>query len=63
MSRILLKNMLALLPPDFFMRIHRSYIVSKLKIKSFSKQEVILANGVTLPVGRQYAGEISNINI
>lgn len=29
MSRILLKNILALLPQDYFLRIHRSFIVSK----------------------------------
>lgn len=60
-SRILLKNIFALLPQDCFIRIHRSFIVSRLKIKSFSKQEVILSNGSALPIGRQYATEISNM--
>lgn len=58
MSRILLKNIFTLLPPEAFLRIHRSFIVSKSKIKSFNKQEVILNNGVTLPIGRQYASEL-----
>lgn len=61
MSRILLKNILALLPQDYFLRIHRSFIVSKLKIKSFSKQEVTLSDGTTLPIGRQYAPDIAGI--
>ena len=61
MSRILLKNILALLPQDYFLRIHRSFIVSKSKIKSFSKQEVVLCDGSTLPIGRQYVSEISDI--
>ena len=44
-----------------FLRIHRSFIVSKLKIRSFNKQEIILDDGFALPIGRQYAAEISNI--
>ncbi len=58
MSRILLKNVFAMLPKDAFVRIHRSFIVSKSKIRSFNKQEVILNNGETLPIGRQYATEL-----
>lgn len=54
-SRILLKNVLAMLPPEAFMRIHRSYIVSKSKIKSFNRQEVVLTAGNALPVGKQYS--------
>lgn len=61
MSRILLKNIYALLPPDHFLRIHRSYIVSKSKIKSFSRSEVVLGDGTVLPVGRQYALEIAGL--
>lgn len=57
-TRMILKNLSAMLPPDDFMRIHRSYIVSRSKVKSFNKQEVILNSGVTLPVGRQYAADI-----
>lgn len=57
-SRILLKNIYTMLPPETFLRIHRSFIVSKSKIKSFTKQEVILNNGMALPVGRQYASEL-----
>lgn len=60
LSRILLKNIFALLPQEGFLRIHRSFIVSRSKIKSFSKQEIVLIDGTTLPVGRQYAAEITN---
>lgn len=59
-SRILLKNIFSMLPQDCFLRIHRSFIVSKSKIKSFSKQEIVLIDGTTLPIGRQYAAEITN---
>lgn len=60
-SRILLKNVFALLPPESFLRIHRSFIVSRSKIKSFNKQEIILINDISLPVGRQYSAEIINL--
>ncbi|MDE5752316.1 MAG: LytTR family DNA-binding domain-containing protein, partial [Duncaniella sp.] len=43
-SRILLKNVFAMLPQDSFMRIHRSFIVSKSKVKSFNRQELVLIN-------------------
>lgn len=61
-SRILLKNVSALLPPGDFLRIHRSFIVSKSKIKCFNRQRVTLNNGIELPVGRQYAGELKDMS-
>lgn len=57
MSRILLKNIFELLPTDTFLRIHRSFIASKSKIKSFNRQEILLNDGHTLPIGRQYASD------
>ena len=54
-SRILLKNVLAMLPADSFLRIHRSFVVARSKIRSFNRQEITLNTGATLPVGRQYA--------
>lgn len=58
MSRILLKNVFAMLPSESFMRIHRSFIVSISKIKCFNKQEVVLVDGETLPIGKQYSSTI-----
>lgn len=43
----------ALLPPDLFMRIHRSYIVSISKIESYTAEMVEL-NGISIPIGRGY---------
>lgn len=57
-SRVILKNLCAMLPPDDFIRIHRSFVVSRSKVRSFNRQEIFLAGGITLPVGRQYAREI-----
>ena len=43
----------AMLPPDLFIRIHRSFIVSVSKIKSFST-ELIDIGKMQLPLGRLY---------
>ncbi|MDY2642060.1 MAG: LytTR family DNA-binding domain-containing protein, partial [Mediterranea sp.] len=61
--RILLKNLCSMLPQESFLRIHRSFIVSKSKVKCFNKQEITLCNGKVLPVGRQYVGQLSTLNI
>ncbi len=57
-SRIILKNVVSQLPEEDFLRIHRSFIVSKSKIKSFNRQSVTLSSGVTLPIGRQYVNDM-----
>lgn len=58
-SRVILKNIGGQLPEKSFIRIHRSYIVQRSKIKSFNKREVELLGGGTLPIGRQYAAEVA----
>lgn len=61
LSRVLLKNLASMLPDTEFLRIHRSFIVPRSKISSFTRQTVTLRpcarfpSAVTLPVGRQYA--------
>ena len=60
-SRVILKNLGAMLPADRFVRIHRSYIVAVDKIKSFTRQNVLLVSGVTLPVGRQYSQTVASL--
>lgn len=57
-SRIILKNIGSQLPENDFLRIHRSYIVPKAKIRSFNRQSVCLVTGLTLPIGRQYQNEV-----
>lgn len=42
-----------LLPPGKFLRIHRSFIVSKNKIRSYDSESVEV-DGVSIPVGRGY---------
>lgn len=60
-SRVILKNIGLMLPADAFLRVHRSYIVSRAKIRSFNRQEIILSDGTVIPVGRQYSAEIIGI--
>lgn len=57
-TRMILKNLSALLPPDDFIRIHRSFIVPRSKVKGFTRKEVTLTTGSSLPVGRLYASDI-----
>lgn len=58
-TRMLLKNILSMLPP-WFIRIHRSFIVPRTKIKSFTRQELRLSTGQRLPIGRQYASQVAD---
>ena len=57
-SRVILKNIGSQLPEKDFIRIQRSFIVGRSKIKSFNKREVNLKNGMKLPVGRQYSADV-----
>ncbi len=58
LTKMSIKYLMELLPKRSFLRIHRSYIVAKSEISSFSKQSVNLSVGVTLPVGRNYGEEL-----
>jgi two-component system LytT family response regulator len=53
-----LKNLVAKLPQDRFLRIHRSYAVAMDKIRSIAKNE-LLVNKETLPIGKSYRQFIS----
>ncbi len=55
LSHISLKNLLEMLPPNDFIRIHRSYIIAKGQILHFNKRSVTLVSERNLPIGRQYA--------
>ena len=49
-----MKKMEERLPSKRFMRIHRSYIINLKCIKEVSKNQVLLDNDVTLPIGDLY---------
>ncbi len=40
--------------PDIFLRIHRSFIINKERIKNFSYDEILVDN-IQLPIGRSYS--------
>jgi two-component system LytT family response regulator len=54
-----MKNILALLPPEQFVRIHKSYIVNKSKI-SFVEKGGVNINNINLPIGETYREEFMN---
>ena len=49
-----------MLPAKQFVRVHRSYIVSLLKIKSFT-HELIEAGNVEIPIGKLYKNEVMKL--
>jgi len=55
-----LKKILEKLPPDQFLRIHRSYVVPVAKVISIQQRKVLLSSGLTLPVGDSYVQAIQN---
>lgn len=54
-----LKKLIALLPETEFIRIHKSYVVSRSKITRFTKDHVMVAIK-TLPIGRVYSKNVRN---
>ena len=49
-----LKNLVQQLPASHFIRIHRSYIISAVRIRSANTSSVELDGGTVLPVGESY---------
>lgn len=49
-----LKNMEVALPSDRFMRVHRSYIVNLKHVAGYSRGQVMLDSGESVPVGAAY---------
>ncbi|MFI3263256.1 MAG: LytTR family DNA-binding domain-containing protein [Rikenellaceae bacterium] len=59
-TKMCIKNFIELLPPSEFIRMHRSFAISKSHVASFTKQAVKMTGGTekALPVGRNYADEL-----
>ncbi len=60
-SRTSLKSLVELLPDSRFLKIHRSFVISLDKMVSFTRSEVRMVGGRTLPIGRQFAAEVARI--
>jgi len=54
LTRMNLKGIESILPPDIFFRIHNSFIVNLTKISSFQKNQVFV-NKIALPVGEKFS--------
>lgn len=52
-----LKDLVDLLPPDRFMRIHKSYIISLAAIQDLDKSDVTVA-GTPIPIGGNYRDDL-----
>lgn len=50
-----MKYISSLLPPDYFTRIHKSFIVKREAIGEIKKTEIVLINKMVLPIGRKYS--------
>ncbi len=57
LTRLNLKNIYSKLPPDQFMRVHRSFIVPISVITSFQKGHIYI-NKIVIPVGITYQKEV-----
>lgn len=53
-----LKSLCDMLPDKEFVRVHKSFLLARNWIKSFTRQNVHLINGTMLPVGRRYADNL-----
>ena len=58
MALMSLKNMILLLPPESFLRIHRSYIVNMTHIRSVSRGRISLDRNLELPIGDLYKEQV-----
>ncbi len=50
----------AILPPNLFKRVHRSFIVSIRRIESYTA-DLIEVNGVSIPIGKAYRDSMENL--
>ncbi|MFR9620753.1 MAG: LytTR family DNA-binding domain-containing protein [Rikenellaceae bacterium] len=65
LTKMSVKSFLEMLPEAEFLRIHRSFVIAKSQVLSFTKQYVKLrdANGTTIPIGRNFADKLYTVLI
>ncbi len=54
-TQMSMKSLEAMLPENEFVRVHKSYIVPRHRIESYSRTQLTLTGGTEIPVGRAYA--------
>ena len=57
-TQMSMKSLEAMLPEGNFMRVHKSYIVPRHRIESYSRTQLTLTGGTEIPVGRAYADKV-----
>lgn len=55
MTQMSMKSVEDILPENTFIRVHKSFIVNKGAIISFTKNDITLAGNHTVPIGRAYS--------
>lgn len=60
LSRLTMSEAEALLPPTAFIRVHRSYIVSRIHIRKADKKTIWIQQ-FEIPIGSAYAAEVEKI--
>ncbi len=56
-----LKNLEGFLPPDRFMRVHRSYIVNLRKITTIERNRIVFYGNIYVPVSEQYKADFKKL--
>jgi DNA-binding LytR/AlgR family response regulator len=59
-ARMTMKSMLEKLPPNEFLRVHRSFIIPVNKIESI-KNKIIIVDGKEIPIGVSYEDDLNKI--
>lgn len=59
-TQMSLKALEGMLPEEDFMRVHRSYIIARKKVKSFSRNSVQIASA-DIPIGETYRGRVAEL--
>ncbi len=54
MALLKMKNIIEHLPPEHFMRVHRSYIVNLDKVHTIERNRIIFDKNVYIPISEQY---------
>ncbi len=61
LSQMSMRSMESLLPTEQFMRIHKSYIIARRAIASYTRKQIAIKHDdLQLPIGRTYQAEFQN---
>ena len=59
-TQLSMKSLETMLPEGDFVRVHKSYIVPRHRIESYSRTLLSLTGGTKIPVGRAYADKLTH---